>query len=224
MTPRISIGAAFSRGWETFAKRPLFFVGVLFLVFVIGAALQIPSVVIDLLTPDNTKNIDAASLPLFLIGGWFTLVFSLIGWSVQQYLSTGVMQLTLDAAVGRPYTLKSLLIEPKIFLNAILASSVVGILVLIGLLCFIIPGIYLSLAFAPVIYVVLDQKLGPVDAVQRCWNLTKGNRGRLFLFGVASFGINLLGILALGIGVLVTAPFTWLAMADVYRQLAEKKS
>ncbi len=83
MAHPISVGSAVSRGWETFAKRPLFFVGVLLLVFVIGAALQIPSVVIDVLTPDNVKKIDAASLPLFLIGGWFTLVFSLIGWSVQ---------------------------------------------------------------------------------------------------------------------------------------------
>ncbi|TAK05011.1 DUF975 family protein [Patescibacteria group bacterium] len=224
MTPRFSIGTAFSRGWEAFAKRPLFFIGVLFLIFVVAAAMQIPSVIINALTPENVGKIDAAVLPFVLVGAWVSILFAFAGWAVQQYLSTGVMRLTLDAVLGRPYTLKSLLVEPIVFLNALLASIIVGFLVLIGLLLFIIPGIYVSLAFTPIIYVVLDQKVGAVEAVQRCWNLTKGNRGRIFLFGLAAFGINLLGVLALGVGLLVTVPLTWLAMADVYRQLAEKKA
>lgn len=224
MTHRISIGAAFKDGWETFAKRPLFFVGILLLVFFVGVAMQIPSVVLDVLTPDNFEQADAAQVSLFLLGAWGSVLFTLVGWVVQQYLSIGVMRLTLDAVDGRPYALRSLLLEPMVFLNALLASIVVAVLVFAGFLALIIPGIYLSLAFTPILYVVLDQKVGPVEAVQRCWNLTKGNRGNIFLFGIASFFLNLIGIVALGVGLLVTVPFTWLAMAHVYRQLADKKA
>ena len=224
MAHRFSIKTAFSRGWEVFTKRPLFFVGVLLLVIVIAIALQAPSIIVDVLTPDDLENANAAMVTAALIGVWVSLLFGLIAWAAQQYLSVGVLRLTLDAASGRPYSLKSLIIEPKLFLHAILASLVAGVLIFIGFLLLIIPGIYLSLAFAPLMYLVIDQKLGPVDAVQRCWELTKGNRGWLFLFGLASFGINMLGMLALGIGLFVTVPLTWLATADVYRQLTEKKS
>src|SRR3989344_5010124 len=120
MARRFSIGTAFSRGWEAFAKRPLFFVGLLLLVFVVGVALQIPAMIIDALTPNDMAKVNAATLSLFLISGWITLLFSLISWAVQQYLSTGVMRVSLDAVAGRPYTVKSLLVEPKLFLNAFL--------------------------------------------------------------------------------------------------------
>lgn len=224
MTHRISIGQAFSHGWKTFAKRPLFFVGVLFLLFFVTLVIQMPGLVLDLVTPDTLENADAAGVSVLLLGAWGAIVFALLSWVVQQYLSIGVIRITLDAVSGRPYSLKSLLLDPMVFVNVLLASIVAGALAFLGFLALIIPGIYISLALSPVVYVILDQKVGPIDAVQRCWHLTKGNRGWLFLFGLASFGINVLGILALGVGLLVTVPFTWLAMADVYRQLAEKKA
>lgn len=219
MTHRFSVGTAFSRGWDAFAKRPGFFIGVLVLLFCIGIALQVPSIVVDLLVPDRIEEGEAALAVASLFGLWFGLLFGIVSWVAQQYLSVGSAQLSLEAVFGRKYELKSLIVEPKVFLNALLAMVLGGILVAIGFLLLIIPGIYLSLAFAPLVYVVLDQKTGPVEALQRAWNLTAGNRGRLFLFALATVGVNLLGVLALGVGLLVTVPFTWLATADVYRQL-----
>jgi uncharacterized membrane protein len=49
--------------------------------------------------------------------------------------------------------------------------------------------------------------------------LTYGHKKRLFIFFVALLCLNILGLLALGIGVLVTYPMTIVATGIVYRQL-----
>ena len=49
--------------------------------------------------------------------------------------------------------------------------------------------------------------------------LTEGVMWNLVLFWLMLAGINILGMLALGIGLIVTIPLSWLATAYVYRRL-----
>jgi len=67
---------------------------------------------------------------------------------------------------------------------------------------------------------VVDRGLGPIEAMQESWRITKGHKWQLFLLFLALLGINLLGFLALFIGIFVTAPMTLVALAHAYRTLA----
>jgi uncharacterized membrane protein len=91
--------------------------------------------------------------------------------------------------------------------------------ILFGFIMLIIPGIIVALRLQFIPYIVLDEDIGPLDAVQRSWNLTRGFTFDLFLYGLLLLGINILGIMALGIGVFVSAPVTGIATADMYRFL-----
>jgi len=44
----------------------------------------------------------------------------------------------------------------------------------------------------------------------------------LFLFGLVLIGLNLVGLLALVVGLLVTVPVTWIAVTHAYRTLASQ--
>jgi hypothetical protein len=51
------------------------------------------------------------------------------------------------------------------------------------------------------------------------WRITKGHKVQLFLFGLALIGLNILGLLALVVGIVVSVPATWLAVTHAYRKL-----
>ena len=67
--------------------------------------------------------------------------------------------------------------------------------------------------------IVENPSLGPTDALKRASELTKGRIGELFVFGLALFGINLIGALLCGIGLLFTYGITAVAVAYAYRTL-----
>lgn len=72
----------------------------------------------------------------------------------------------------------------------ILAGVVVMIAVTIGLVLFIIPGIFLSACFLFVIFGIAVEDRGPIGALRRSWGLARGNRLRLmgFVFVVGVIG------------------------------------
>lgn len=77
------------------------------------------------------------------------------------------------------------------------AGIVATFLVLLGTMALIIPGIIIGCGLTATVAVVVAERLGPIDAIRRSWELTRGYRGTLFLaglgLGVISFLINLVG-------------------------------
>ena len=85
----------------------------------------------------------------------------------------------VDWSVGE--LLKS--INPKL-LPLLGLSIVVGVLVFIGLIFFIIPGIILALIWFVAVPVMIIEDKGVFDSMSRSGELTKSNRWRLFGLGV----------------------------------------
>jgi uncharacterized membrane protein len=88
----------------------------------------------------------------------------------------------------------------------------------------IVPGIIVAVRLQFIPFLIVDEAVGPIDAVQRSWDLTAGYTLDLFLFDLLLFVINLLGLMALFVGVFVSCPITGIAMADMYRTLKTRES
>lgn len=105
------------------------------------------------------------------------------------------------------------------FFPFLLGAVVYGLLVALGFLLLLVPGIYWAVKYGFWGYALIDKKLNPLDALRVSAELTAGEKWHLLGFGLALLGVNLLGALALGVGVLVTLPTSALAAAYVYRRL-----
>ena len=105
------------------------------------------------------------------------------------------------------------------FLTYLLASVLVGLIVAAGFVLLIVPGIIWGLKFGFAGFLVVDRKLDPIEALRESNRLTMGTKWQLFAFALLAFGINLVGAIALGIGLMVTIPTTVIAAAYVLRQL-----
>jgi uncharacterized membrane protein len=200
-----SIHSCVSFGWETFKKRPWFFVGanlVIVLIYVFASAL--------------TSAIDA------LLGGSAkepTLAGSLADYALSTLISMGVTAFYL-VAHDNPDTVElSQLWHPHPFWKFVGASILVGLVIVVGFILLIVPGIIFALMYMFTTFIVIDRRLGPIDAMKESNSITRGHKWPLLGFVCILALINIAGAIALLVGLLVAIPVTSLAFTHAYRVL-----
>ena len=152
-------------------------------------------------------------------GGRFVL--SLISFVLGQLIAIGWIKIALDITDGRPVNAQAVLDKFRLVLPYLVAALLYALMVGIGLILLIVPGIIAAVVFAFYGFHIVDTgSTDPVGALRRSAEITRGNRWRLFLFGLMLIGINLLGILLLIVGLLFTSGISLLAIAYVYRRLS----
>lgn len=134
----------------------------------------------------------------------------------------GWLYIALRLRDGQKAELRDLLVPLPQFFDFLFGMLLCGIIVLVGLVLLIVPGVIWALRYGFVGLLIIDQKLDPLSALRRSAELTAGVKGELFVFGLCLLGLNLLGALALGIGLFATLPTSAMAVIYVYRVLLSR--
>lgn len=103
------------------------------------------------------------------------------------------------------------------YLNIILANLIVTALVAIGVVMLIIPGIIIACRLAFVPYLVMDQNLEAIKAVEKSWQMTKGYGWTIFGMAILSFFIAIAGLIAFGVGIIISIMWIHAAFATLYQ-------
>jgi uncharacterized membrane protein len=114
--------------------------------------------------------------------------------------------------------------EYKLFWKYFGASVLYILMVAVGLILFIIPGIFVAIRFAFSPLIVVDTKIGPIKALKESYAITKGNFWKLLGFWVIMAIFNLIGLIVFGIGLLITMPITTFSAVYVYRELSRERA
>ena len=101
----------------------------------------------------------------------------------------------------------------------IITNVIRQIIIIVGLILFIIPGIIFAIKLQFVDYLIVDKKMG-IDSLSKSWNMTKGVKWNLFLLWILIALINIAGALLLLVGLFITVPLSVVATAYVYRKLS----
>ncbi len=184
------------------------------------------------LTKKNLKFLIILYVIVILVSGFFSSlrvttgdsigasgIFGLLQFIVNLVIGMGIINIGLKLVDGKKAKYKDLFYYKPI-LNYFLASIAQGFIFVIGFLLLIIPGIIFAVRLQYVNYLIVDKNLGPIEAIKKSWHITRGNTWNLFFFGILLGLINLLGVLALLVGLFVTVPLTLLANTSVYRKLS----
>jgi uncharacterized membrane protein len=94
------------------------------------------------------------------------------------------------------------------------------LVVFIGFLLLIVPGVILALGLSQANYYCVDRNMGPIDSMKASWAATTGQKGKLFLYGLVSTLILLAGVLACCIPYLVALPVVMVGFATIYLRLS----
>jgi len=199
----LSAAACIRFGWETFKKRAWFFVGTTALMMVL-------------------------SWVVGAIGGFFAnegdvaLLGVVVNVALSTLLSMGFAAVMLRAHESLERVEIGNLWHPRPFWKFLGAELLTGLVVLVGFILLIVPGIIAILMLLFVPYIVIDKKLNPIEALKESARITRGAKWELLLLVLFIFGLNILGALLLLVGLLVSVPVTTLALVHAYRTLEAK--
>ncbi len=135
-------------------------------------------------------------------------------------VSLGSIYIVLALVDGKKASIGEIFSQSHLFWRYLWASIVYGFAVAVGFILLIVPGVYMALKYGLYRYVIVDRpELSAMDALKESARLTDGIKWDLLIFSFALVGINLLGLLALGIGLLYTIPVSAMAYVALYRSL-----
>ncbi|MBN2778318.1 MAG: hypothetical protein JXR36_11780 [Bacteroidales bacterium] len=127
---------------------------------------------------------------------------------VQPAFAAGALLVANDILMNRKPGFNRFFDGFKFFIPLLLLSIVSGVLIMIGLLFLIVPGVYLavSYSFANMLVIFLGYDFWPAMDISR--KIVSKHWWDFFGFALVLGLINLGGILACGVGVIFTAPAT----------------
>lgn len=98
-----------------------------------------------------------------------------------------------------------------------------ALVVFVGFLLLIVPGVILSVGLWPVFLLVYDGSEGVVDTLKRAWDLTNGYKLPLFILFLVTGLFILAGIIALGVGIIITGAIGSIIYPLAYEELSLSK-
>lgn len=158
------VGRVFRRGFEVW-RNPAFLLPGL-LLFAAGA------IVTHVLAPDvATLSLSAVALRFLAMVG----VFLALGWPAATLLALAIALLRgEEASFGRCW------VSLGLFIRLTLVELVVSLVVVLGLLLFLAPGLYATVVWSQVRPSIVDGRASFFDALDKSLDLTRGSRGELF--------------------------------------------
>lgn len=145
-------------------------------------------------------------------------VVTILVWIFDVIISMGIIKITLAILDKKnPRVLDVFYTKPII--NYIIVSIIRSLIVLVGFIFFIIPGIIFAIKLQFAEYLVVDKDSDIMDSLRTSWEMTKGVKWNLFVLGILFGLINLVGLLCLLVGLFFTVPLSLMAQAYVYRKL-----
>lgn len=198
----LTLKEVFSEGWR-YAKEHLgFLIGYLLIMFLAQFLIGLFAGVFD----EKQK---------YLV----SFVLNVIGTIVGLYLQLGLYNSALMITSWMKPTFEELYSNGRHLVSWFVANILFNLMVLAGLILLIIPGLYLGARYGLFPFFLIDQNLGPIEALKAASKASEGKRGFIFLFFVSAFFLNVLGALLLGVGLLFTIPLTLMAFAVIYRKI-----
>ncbi len=149
--------------------------------------------------------------------GFLLEFFALVYWIMLfAPLKYGLAYSFLRAARGEKLDTKDMLAPFKNYFNAVLGNLLVSIVVGVGLLFLVVPGVILACKLAFVPYLIVDRGLDAVEAFKESWRMTGGHAVEIFLIWLLAVPIVVAGVILLGVGLIASTMWIGLAFASMY--------
>ncbi len=207
-SPRI--GGAFQAGWDKLWSRfPVILLTIL-IFFVVNLAIQ----GIQLLFGSG----DSFGENLYSMA--FGLILSILVTGPLSFgLANFYMKVVRGDSVSVPNLFDSFTNYGHVMLAVLLKSLIIGV----GTIFFIVPGVIFSCKLAFVEFLVVDRKMSAIQAIEASWELTRGYAGRIFLMYLLFIPISLAGLLVFVIGLVPAMMWTGLTIGAFYLMVLKQR-
>jgi hypothetical protein len=122
----------------------------------------------------------------------------------------GVILVFLIGIISSVYFLNT----PDIDTTDVLSLKLLPVFLLIA-----VPVTYFTIRLCFVVCFIVDQESGASEAISQSWTLTKNHFWLIFVLFLVIFALNILGAMALFVGLLFTVPLSSIILIITYRQM-----
>ena len=188
---------------------------------------------------ESLKGKWGISIAACLIAGVITVMITILGgYLINEDWGGNLLSLFVTPPIGVGLALFFLNIhsdkKPEIetifnpfkdvWLNSVLAYFMMIVIILIGFILLVIPGVIATLMFSQVFYIIAeDNKIDPYNALVKSKKMMEGNKWKLFKIMLIILLLAIVCILTLGIGFIWLAPYQNAVYAKFYNVLKEGK-
>lgn len=205
---RIDAGDVLGRAWTIYKDQMLMCIGGVLIVgilnWLVGQIVNVGSTVVGELAGEQE-----VALAFSMLGSFAAQLFAL-------WLNIGLKLLLLNIARGRTASLGHLFQGGPYFLTALVATILVFLINLAGLMLLIIPGIIFALMLSQYLYLIVDRNVGIIESLELSRRITYGNKLTIFVIGLLATALVVLGLLMCCVGVIFTGPLVSLMSAVAY--------
>ncbi len=199
----VEIGQYFSRGWEIFKQYAWGFIGFAVVIFLVTAvASKLPAPLGVGISEEGESS-----------GG------GIVNGILSPVLGAGFYIVAFNIVKNRPKSFGDFFRGFNNFLQIFLVNLVGGLLTALGLVLLILPGIYLAVAYWFAILYVVEKRMGFWAALEASRKLITKKWFSFFGFGILLLLLNLGGVLACVVGLLVTIPLTHCIVVAAYEDI-----
>jgi len=188
---------------------------------------------------ESLKGKWGISIAACLIAGVITIMITILGgylinedWGgnllslfVTPPIGVGLALFFLNLHDGNKLEINTIFNPFKdVWLNSVLAYFMMIVIILIGFILFIIPGVIATLMFSQVFYIISeDNKIDPYNALVKSKKMMEGNKWKLFKIMLRILLLAIVCILTLGIGFIWLAPYQNAVYAKFYNVVKKGK-
>ena len=159
---------------------------------------------------------------------WFLVPIALLGMAYGVFIAGPIGYSTgwvfLKAVRREKIEIKDMFaVFDRNYWNAVLASIVVVVIVIIGLIMLIFPGIIFAVRLAFVQYLIIDRKMEALEAIKKSWEMTSGHGWHIFWMALLAIPIFIAGLILLFFGVFISVMWVSTAFAVFYHAVCLKR-
>lgn len=213
-----SVVSSFRIGWKNLWK---YFLELL-LILIVSILLSLPELGFMEGIKDIVSKVVSINLILISFEGYGAYIVFAIAYTIlfSDPMEYGVQYAFLKVVRNESIEVKDMFYFTKNYWNSVFANLLTGIIIMIGFLFCIFPGIILACKFAFVSYLVLDKKMDAVSAIKESWRMTSGYSFTIFTIGLLAFFIYIGGLFLCGIGIIFSFIWVKLAFASLYNSVS----
>ena len=104
----------------------------------------------------------------------------------------------------------------------VLCSILFGLMIQLGIMACIVPGVFLLLMYFLYAHVLVDENPPGIECFSRAKELSNGNWGSIFIVFLMGCGCSMLGLMACYVGIIFVIPFIHLLWAVAYDRMTRQ--
>ncbi|OQA92062.1 MAG: hypothetical protein BWY26_00527 [Elusimicrobia bacterium ADurb.Bin231] len=197
----ISIAKAWNTGFALWRDNLSF----LFVIIIFALVISwFPEILIKIFANENTL---------------LSIIIRIAGWLLQTIIQMDILNIVIKLYDYGEAGIDDLFSNVRLLPRFAAANILYMLIILLGLVLFIVPGIILYLKFQFYNYLIIDKKMSLVQSFKESAKITSGAKWDLLLFALSAFVVNMLGMACFFVGLLVTIPATTIAGVYIYKTL-----